>query len=976
MNLVEISEMLKGAPDTYLTQHIQTPDGSVPQYLALAELQRRQDMRARFAQQNPQSTVADDATQGIAAAGMAPPMAPPGAPPEAPPQGFAKGGEVKDTTLDQIMKSLGIRNLPSEKAAHEAAISRAQARTRNFEDKMSGQYREHMRNVMRAQDADLSRARKAMAPAENPALDQEFARQAAELSPEQVDAGYQEFLERQRQRKIRDDAIPGYPVGTDFDKVFAPIPAGYKEGGLIEQYIQRAGKFESGNNRNAKNPFSTASGRFQFIDSTRRRLDKKYGFDPKDRSDDAEAERMRVYTQETVDALESSNIPVTGGTLYGGHFLGQGGIRKFFDAYRKDPNANVSEHFSAEIIKKNPAIFNPRGGAPRTTLAAVMEKFDKVGGSGQRTPMSDEDMNLGAAVQVASRADRGDIGPYEDMNMKQAAALAQLLEPSKLARTPAPALSYLQMQNSADQQMRSQMLEQLGIPSGMTGPVGFAGGGVVKGYSGADGASSVAVRGPGEYYRYNPVTGQLEVDPNAPPYMPNMMAVDRGEVVPGFEYTDAELARQFGGGGKSITKDAKDSISPRPKNYDPMWGTAFLMGAGDMPPDVATGSAEKHREFLRSKKENKKEKPDATPPGVKFGDRAKDMLSIFNNKEPLEEKYRKSKKAAEGWEEWRDEQLAVKNPMIGKGDVPEALFEAGRYVTTLAGAVPWSLNKINQGANALESRLFENNVSGSWDKKPGPKPPSQFFYTPESAASTGGNGILGGVGINLPPGAPAAPPSAEDVAAATQRLREEAGVPAATAPSAPATTPPASKFDAFADQFLQELKDAKMSKEEMRSNALLQAGLGMMAGTSPHFFTNVGQGAMAGLQSYQQSKAQNQALASEAYKNMMAARAFGLDERKVAASEREIASESAYRDEMLKINKKRADDAIAKIAPNGLSSAATNLLSQIVQSEMANVKDLGKSLTEEQLAKLIMSRADMVRFAVGSQIDNVSDTEE
>ena len=773
---------------------------------------------------------------------------------------------------------------------------------------------------------------------------------------------------------------------------------------MIEQYIQRAGKFESGNNRNAKNPFSTASGRFQFIDSTRRRLDKKYGFDPKDRSDDAEAERMRVYTQETVDALESSNIPVTGGTLYGGHFLGQGGIRKFFDAYRKDPNANVSEHFSAEIIKKNPAIFNPRGGAPRTTLAAVMEKFDKVGGSGQRTPMSDEDMNLGAAVQVASRADRGDIGPYEDMNMKQAAALAQLLEPSKLARTPAPALSYLQMQNSADQQMRSQMLEQLGIPSGMTGPVGFAGGGVVKGYSGADGASSVAVRGPGEYYRYNPVTGQLEVDPNAPPYMPNMMAVDRGEVVPGFEYTDAELARQFGGGGKSITKDAKDSISPRPKNYDPMWGTAFLMGAGDMPPDAVTGSAEKHREFLRSKKENKKEAPATKEKSASGGFFAGIAAEAEKNRSETLAKRLEAVNAQRAKENLRPLKSASEISFADEARLHEsdrARFQknaedisnlpflsdipAIRALEGVAGGIgriPSYVGALGTGVardiTNLVSLGFDPQYSAEFQarEKPGAKPPSQFFYTPESAASTGGNGILGGVEINLPPGAPAAPPSAEDVAAATQRLREGAGAPAATAPSVPATTPPASKFDAFADQFLQELKDAKMSKEEMRSNALLQAGLGMMAGTSPHFFTNVGQGAMAGLQSYQQSKAQNQALASEAYKNMMAARAFGLDERKVAASEREIASESAYRDEMLKINKRRTDEAIAKIAPKGLSSAATNLLSQIVQSEMTNVKDLGKSLTEEQLAKLIMSRADMVRFAVGSQIDNVSDTEE
>ena len=47
MNMIEVSEMLKGAPDDYLVKHVKTPDGSVPQFLALSELQRRQDMRAR-----------------------------------------------------------------------------------------------------------------------------------------------------------------------------------------------------------------------------------------------------------------------------------------------------------------------------------------------------------------------------------------------------------------------------------------------------------------------------------------------------------------------------------------------------------------------------------------------------------------------------------------------------------------------------------------------------------------------------------------------------------------------------------------------------------------------------------------------------------------------------------------------------------------------------------------------------------------
>lgn len=925
MNLVEISEMLKGAPDTYLTQHIQSPDGSVPQYLALAELQRRQDMRARFAQQSPQTTVADDAIQGIAAAapGMMPPQGAAPMPQAAPPpQGYAKGGEVKDTTLDQILYRLGIRNLPSEKSKYESTMRRAEERLRSTESKMSNQYREHMQNMMRAQDAAAASARRAMIPSSTSALDEEFARQAAELSPEDVDTGYREFLERQRQRKLREDAIPGYPVGTDLDKVFAPIPAGYKEGGLVEQYIKNAGRFESGNNRNAKNPFSTASGRFQFINSTRRRLDKKYGFDPKDRSDETERARMEAYTNETIQALESANIPVTGGTLYGGHFLGQGGIKKFFEAYRKDPSTNVSEHFSAEIIRKNPAIFNPRGGKARTTLAEVMEKFDKVGGGRQRTPMTDEDMNMGAAIQVANRADRGDIGPYEDMNLAQASALAQLLEKSKLGegsmvgypqtqREPDPSFFY----NPVDAQIKAKLLERYTNPGIAGGVPGFNQGGMVKGYSGADGVSSVTLRGLGEYYRYNPATGQLEVDPNAPPYMPNMMAVDRGEVVPEFEYTDAELARQFGGGGKSITKDAKDSISPQSKNYDPMWGTAFLMSQGDMPPNVVTGSAEKHREFLRSKKENKKEAPakkeKTTPPLVEARlnkvNAARSAAGLSPLKSASEITFadiaRANKADVDGLRSRLDELQAM--PYRSMSQAGRAVEDVGGFLGRVLPNAGIILGDIGVGASNKLSDWFDPTYDPKFQasQRSGPKPPSKFFYTPESAASTSGSGILGGANIELPPAAPRAQPTPEEVAAAGQRMREEAAPSAPSAPSVPAATPPVSRADTFADQFLQELRDAKMSKEEMRQTALLQAGLGMMTGTSPNFLANVGQGAMAGLQAYQQAKAQNQALASEAYKNMMAARALGLEEEKVGISRTEADALKKYREDTIRLQR-------------------------------------------------------------------------
>jgi len=91
MNIIEAEDMVKGLPDQVLFQEAQFPSGRIPQYLAVSEVQRRQDMRQRFQAQQAgqeQPTVKDQILQGgIAAVGGPPPqMQPPSmAPPMAPP---------------------------------------------------------------------------------------------------------------------------------------------------------------------------------------------------------------------------------------------------------------------------------------------------------------------------------------------------------------------------------------------------------------------------------------------------------------------------------------------------------------------------------------------------------------------------------------------------------------------------------------------------------------------------------------------------------------------------------------------------------------------------------------------------------------------------------------------------------------------------------------------------------------------------
>lgn len=56
--------MLRGAPDEALINYVQNPQGEVPSYLALSELQRRKDTRDKYqAQQAPETSVAEDLGQ-------------------------------------------------------------------------------------------------------------------------------------------------------------------------------------------------------------------------------------------------------------------------------------------------------------------------------------------------------------------------------------------------------------------------------------------------------------------------------------------------------------------------------------------------------------------------------------------------------------------------------------------------------------------------------------------------------------------------------------------------------------------------------------------------------------------------------------------------------------------------------------------------------------------------------------------------
>lgn len=148
------------------------------------------------------------------------------------------------------------------------------------------------------------------------------------------------------------------------------IPEGYQNAAFtpaqdtstgfnLRSYLASIRSNESGGNDNAKNPKSTASGRYQAISSTWRSYMNRYpelGLTPDGRFDGDQQERfIKRFTYDNGTALDNAGVPVNNGTMYAAHFLGSDGAIK---ALRSSNNTPMSEVVSSKVIKANPFLRN------------------------------------------------------------------------------------------------------------------------------------------------------------------------------------------------------------------------------------------------------------------------------------------------------------------------------------------------------------------------------------------------------------------------------------------------------------------------------------------------------------------------------------------------------------------------------------------------------------------------------------------
>lgn len=139
----------------------------------------------------------------------------------------------------------------------------------------------------------------------------------------------------------------------------SPAPSEVQADPGIANYFASARQAESGGNDLARNPNSSATGRYQFIDSTWRGLMEQYpqlGLTWDGRTDPAQQERaMQQFTSDNAAVLQRAGIPVDGGSLYAAHFLGAGGAVNALSQPDQTPMAAV---VGEGVVKANPFLAN------------------------------------------------------------------------------------------------------------------------------------------------------------------------------------------------------------------------------------------------------------------------------------------------------------------------------------------------------------------------------------------------------------------------------------------------------------------------------------------------------------------------------------------------------------------------------------------------------------------------------------------
>lgn len=198
-------------------------------------------------------------------------------------------------------------------------------------------------------------------------------------SPDDILAARAQAAKAESEAALADFAPEAVPVSETTEVIQTPETVG---GDAIAGFKAKTRRVESGGNDTAKNPRSSAEGRYQFTDGTfvsvyrqefgntgesnAQILAKKFDTGVQERL-------MDRLTRDNAASLERAGLPVTEGNLYLAHFAGQYGAKNILQA---DPNAPIESVLGNAAVRANPFL---RG---KTAGDVARWANDKMGGGG------------------------------------------------------------------------------------------------------------------------------------------------------------------------------------------------------------------------------------------------------------------------------------------------------------------------------------------------------------------------------------------------------------------------------------------------------------------------------------------------------------------------------------------------------------------------------------------------------------------
>jgi len=183
------------------------------------------------------------------------------------------------------------------------------------------------------------------------------------------------------------------------------------------------------------------------------------------------------------------------------------------------------------------------------------------------------------------------------------------------------------------------------------------------------------------------------------------------------------------------------------------------------------------------------------------------------------------------------------------------------------------------------------------------------------------------------------------------------------------TEKPKSRLDQYMERMMAREKSIDKQRADDKNMALLTAGLGMLSGTSPYAFANIGKGALAGVQQLGESRKQRGAEQAALDKSMLyATRYQGAED----LATQNAAYNRAMRERQYGLDLKKQGTEEQKIAINQYETHLKNAITSLDKNQLLTADPAARAAAEEKILNSPTARALYQRAYGNMQMETPS----